>query len=154
LLPVANHQRFQVDDIFIHLQRTQMGGSVGTDRPFLRGLIGGAPHHPSHLQIAGMLRHLSSNNSQERMRIRHAGAAGEGLRRPGVVLQFHVVDKALLVIEPPFVRVVTDAVFVQFDRPPRHAGPVWWLGRQEIRAVFVSHDQLGIKGGGDLEQRR
>ncbi len=76
-LLVAAGQRFEVGDIFIDLQSPQMGGGVGAHGGVFCGLVGGAPHHPRHLLIARVLRHLSRENGQKGMSIGHLASRGQ-----------------------------------------------------------------------------
>src|SRR5207244_13457326 len=92
-----------------------MGGSIGADRFFLRRRIRQAPHRARGLQVTCVLRHLSRQYLQEGMGMRYTRPTRKSVGCVSIVVQFRVIDETEIVIEPPFVRIITNAKFVEFD---------------------------------------
>ena len=77
----------------------------------------------------------------------------EGLRSLGVVLDIHIVDKAKVVVEVPFIGIVLNAVFHQLNGAIGLACTPGRRGRQKTGAEVVRRHQMRIQCGSNLQQR-
>src|SRR5580704_13183836 len=150
----AGYGILQMLDIFIDAERAQVVNRALLNQFVLSVLVAGRPQHPSRVVIAGMRRHLCGENLQERMSVWHERSTRESLRGSLVILEVGVIDEAQIVVEPPVVGIVLDAVIHQIYRALRLARAEWRFGGKKAAAKFVSNHQMGIEVRRDFEQRR
>ena len=116
-------------------------------------IICGTPEQSSGVEIPGMLRHIRSQDLHERMGAGNFCSPCEGFSRFFVIVQLDVVDKAEIVIKPPVLRIVFDAISYE---PNSTFGLARAGGRsrsQKAGSKLVSRQHLGIKRHRDLQQR-
>src|SRR5947209_20005516 len=109
-----------------------MGARFGANRSLPPPRIPQDPHRAPGLQVTSVLRHVSRQYLQEGMGMRYTRPTRKSVGCVSIVVQFRVIDETEIVIEPPFVRIITNAKFVEFDGSIRHAGAVRGLRREKI----------------------
>src|SRR5581483_1137884 len=129
-----------------------MGGSIGANQCVMRGLVSGRPHHAGSCDIAAMLGHLCRHDLKKRMGSRNLRSFQESVRGMPVIPKV-VVDECQIIVEMPISGIVLNSVFDQFDCKVRGSGAGWGFGRKKGPAKLVSGYQMGIKLGGNVQQR-
>ncbi len=124
------------------------------DTGFLGRFVGCAPEHPCGRVIAGVFVHLCRQELQIGMRVRDFRPAQEYFRSFFVILEFGVIDEAEVVIKPPVVRILTDAVLHQFDGAGGFTGSIRRVGREKAGSKLISDHQVRVQSCRDLQQRR
>src|SRR5882672_3801023 len=101
-----------------------------------------------------MLCHLRCQNLQERMSVRYMRSALEGLGGFLVVPKLHVIDEAQVVVEPPVVGIVLNAILHQLDGAIGLTSAVRRLRSKEAAAKLVCDHEMRIEMRGDFQKRR
>src|SRR5215831_14435356 len=117
------------------------------------GLVSGAPEYACSGDVATSFGHTGSQYLHRRMGIGREGSTLEYLRGVLVILKFRVIDEPQVVIKPPVVWIVGDAILHQLDRALRFARTVRGGRGKKTGAEFVGGDQLRIECCSDFEQR-
>src|SRR5580658_4373579 len=101
-----------------------------------------------------MLCHLRRQYLQERMSVRNVRSALKRLGCSLVIVKLHVIDEAQVVVKPPVLGIILNAVLHEFDSALGLARAVWRLGRKKAAAEFVGDYEMRIQVSRDFEKRR
>src|SRR5579862_2643837 len=150
----AGYRFLQVLHVFVDAQGSQVFDRILFDLLVLRSLVSSRPQHSGGIVFPGVLCHLGGKNLQERMSVGNLRSTLKGFRGSLVVPQIHVVNEAEVVIEPPVVRILLDAILHQLDGPLRFSGPVRRLRREKAGTEFVGNEKMRIQVSRDFQKRR
>src|SRR6185369_2262280 len=150
---ISRHSILNAGDVFFHFQSAQVCYGICSYLLVLAGFVSCRPDRACHLRITSVLGHLSSQHLHEWMRAFDRGAFLKRFGRFLILLQFHVVNEAQVVIELPRCWIFLNSVLDQLHRLVRNSSTMGRRWGQEVGSKLVSNQELGIKGCCDIEQR-
>src|SRR5690349_2831896 len=134
------HDILQICNVFVDLNCSQVGECTLTDGGVFGGLVGSAPEDASSDNIAAIFGHAGCQHLHGGMGIRCERSALEYFRGVPVILKFCVINEAQIVIEPPVIRIVGDAILHELDSALRLARTLRGSRSQKSSAEFVGGD--------------